>query len=80
MGSSSLSTSGDPTSVWVWAAISDIVSVCASSPPFPPSEPSWVCTATRPRRSGSAKFVEPFPPYIVPRSENMAWFWAMGSV
>ena len=29
------------------------------------------------RRSGSAKFVEPLPPYRVPSSENSAEFWLM---
>jgi microcystin-dependent protein len=32
----------------------------------------------RPRRSGSAKVVCPLPPYVVPRSENNAWFWLIG--
>src|SRR4051812_2539934 len=31
-----------------------------------------------PRRSGRANVVCPLPPYIVPRSENSAWFWLMG--
>src|SRR4051794_3398137 len=30
------------------------------------------------RRSGSAKFTLPSPPYVVPRSEKSAWFWLMG--
>ena len=32
----------------------------------------------RPRRSGSAKVVWPLPPYMVPSSENSAWFWLIG--
>jgi hypothetical protein len=41
-------------------------------------KPLPTCIATRPRRSGSAKVVCPLPPYIVPNSENSAWFWLIG--
>ena len=50
------------------------------SPPCSPSvwpEPTWI--GTRPRRSGSAKVVCPFPPNVVPSSENSAWFWLIGN-
>src|SRR5688500_2381927 len=33
----------------------------------------------RERRSGSAKFVLPLPPYIVPSSANSCWFKEIGS-
>src|SRR5688572_20252444 len=34
---------------------------------------------TRPCRLGRAKLVCPLPPKVVPRSENSAWFWLIGS-
>src|SRR5690348_13590022 len=35
-------------------------------------------TGALPCRLGSAKVVRPSPPYVVPSSENSAWFWLMG--
>src|SRR5262245_25104975 len=34
---------------------------------------------TLPCMLGNAKLVLPLPPYVVPSSENSAWFWLMGS-
>src|SRR5919202_5314410 len=56
------------------------VTVWLLSPPRWPSVMLALpqCIGTRPRRSGSANVVWPLPPYVVPSSENSAWFWLMG--
>ena len=72
-------TADVPLSTCVWVGSSAMFSVCACSPPRSPSvcpPPMWI--GVRARRSGSAKVVWPFPPYVVPSSENSAWFWLMG--
>src|SRR3954462_72570 len=63
----------------VCCGISATLSVCASSPPLSPSvnpAPTWI--GARARRSGRAKLTRPSPPYVVPSSENSAWFWLIG--
>src|SRR4051812_36501775 len=60
--------------------ISLMVTVWANSPAASPCVcPLPLCTGTRPWRFGSAKFVCPLPPYVVPRSENSGWFWLIGN-
>src|SRR5262245_31367978 len=80
LGTLELATTG-----CVWAGSSLSESVCVSSPPLLPSgngltngvrPPKWI--GIRPRRSGRAKLVVPLPPYVVPSSENSAWFWLIG--
>src|SRR5215469_9635318 len=49
--------------VWVWVGISEMLSVCACSPPSSPSVwplPKWI--GVRPCRFGKPKFTRPSPP------------------
>src|SRR5438034_6614601 len=63
----------------VCIGISDVMSVCADSPPVrprfqwvPERAPEW--REVRPCRLGSANVVRPSPPKVVPSKENRAWF------
>ena len=38
-----------------------------------------MCMDVRPWRLGRAKFTRPSPPYVVPSSEKIAWFWLIGN-
>ncbi len=58
----------------------DDITVALSVPnTSPASAMSPVPITVRPRKSGSAKVVCPFPPYMVPSRANKAWFWLIGS-
>src|SRR3954469_18167111 len=53
---------GLPTGTWLCAGNSEMLSVCAVSPPRSPSTmPSPTCTGMRPCRLGRPKFTRPSP-------------------
>src|SRR5262245_45202154 len=52
-----------PTGVWVWAGSSEMLIVCAVSPPdSPKTMPSPTCTGDLPWRLGRPKVWRPSPP------------------
>src|SRR5205807_8464376 len=53
----------EPTGTWLCAGISEMLRVCADSPPSSPrAMPLPTCTGERPCRLGRAKFTRPSPP------------------